>query len=244
MKVIGLIGGTGWVSTCAYYRLINELTNERRGGLHAARCLLYSFDYADIDALNRAGDARGVFGLVRAAADSLERAGAECLVLCANTLHQFAEELAGCTRLPLVNVAEAAADEISRRHFSTVGLLGTRMTMEENFYKDVLRRRGIRVRVPDRDDCAFIHTTILTELLKNVVSDRAKDRFRRIIAGLADGGAEAVVLGCTELPLLVAPEDAEIPLIDTLRLHCRAAVDFALAQTVRTPPEAQSDMPA
>ncbi len=229
IKTIGLIGGTGWVSTLEYYRLINETVGRRLGGLNAARCIVYSVNYAEIDAFNRASDAQGVYHLVRDAAGRLERAGADCLLLCANTLHQFADELAGETHLPLLHIAEATADEIGRRQFHRVGLLGTSMTMEAEFYKERLRRRTIDVRVPEKDDREFIHDTILRELLKNIVAEKSKLRFLRIIRDLADDGAEAIVLGCTEIPLLVQPEDSPLPVINTLHLHCQAAVEYALA---------------
>lgn len=217
------------MSTVEYYRLINKIINERLGGLNAAKCIVYSVNYAEIDAFNKAGDARGVYHLVHDAAIRLERAGAECLLLCANTLHQFADELSGETDLPTIHIADATAREIHARKFATVGLLGTRMTMEADFYKERLRRMNIDVRVPAKVDRDFIHDTILTELLKDIIAPESKKRFLRIIGDLADDGAEAIVLGCTEIPLLIQPEDTATPLINTLHTHCRAAVEYALA---------------
>lgn len=229
IRTIGLIGGTGWISTQEYYRQINIMINKELGGLNAAKCLLYSFNYADIDALNKAGDARGVYRLVLDAAGKIERAGADCLLLCANTLHQFADELAGETSLPLIHIAEATAKEINRMQCSRVGLLGTRMTMEADFYKNRLLQKRIISLVPQTDDQDFIHDAILTELLKGVTSEKSKKRFLRIIDDLTKDGAEAIILACTEIPLLIKSEDVALPVVNTLLLHCRAAVDFALS---------------
>ncbi len=230
MKIIGLIGGTGWISTLEYYKNINEMTNEKLGGLNFAKCVLYSFNYSEIDAFNRRGDARGVYNMVLDAAGKLESAGAECLLLCANTLHQFADELSTKTKLPLVHVAEATAKEINARQFTRVGLLGTRITMEQEFYKEKLRQKNIDVLVPEKNDIEFIHATIIQELLKNVILEKSKSRFLEIMEGLRAKGAQAIILGCTEIPLLIKPKDTDLPLLDTLEIHCRAAVDFALRE--------------
>ncbi len=228
MKTIGLIGGTGWISTLEYYKYINEMMNSDMGGLNAAKCLLYSFNYAEINELNKRDDSGGVYQMLLDAAGKLEAAGAECLLLCANTLHQFADELAGKISIPLINIADATAIAVNRRNFHKVGLLGTRITMEKDFYKDRLQGAGIEVLIPPKDDRDFIHETILRELLKNVILDNSRIRFLRIIDDLRRDGAEAVILGCTEIPLLIKPEDTDIPLIDTIKIHCRAAVDFSL----------------
>lgn len=230
MKTIGLIGGTGWVSTVEYYRQINELIGRELGGLNAARCILYSFNYADINAFNKRGDADGVYRMVCDAAAKLESAGAECLLLCANTLHQFADNLETRIGVPLIHIAEATAVEIKRRQFSSIGLLGTKMTMSWDFYRGRLSRHHIQSLVPDADDMDFINDTIFTELLKGIISATSRERFLRIIDELKDKGAQAIVLGCTEIPLLVRQEDTALPLINTLDLHCRAAVNFALCE--------------
>ncbi len=229
MKTIGLIGGTGWISTLEYYKYINEMTNAQIGGFNSAKCLLYSFNYAEINELNNRNDPRGVYQMLLNAAGKLEAAGAECLLLCANTLHQFADELAAMVGIPLINIADATAVEINRRKFQKVGLLGTRITMEKEFYKDRLHRAGIDVLIPPKDDRDFIHETILRELLKNVILENSRDRFLHIIGDLRHEGAEAVILGCTEIPLLVRPEDTDLPLFDTIKIHCRAAVDYSLS---------------
>jgi aspartate racemase len=228
MKTIGLIGGTGWISTHEYYKNINEMVNARLGGLNFAKCILYSFNYAQIDAFNKAGDARGVFDLVLDAALKLESIGADGLVLCANTLHQYVDELATKIRLPIVHIAEATGMEIKSRRLACAGLLGTRMTMENEFYKVKLMQNGIEVFVPEKDDIEFIHTTIMRELLNNIILEKSKARFIRIMDDLANKGAEGIILGCTEIPMLIKPSDTDLPVFNTLEIHCQAAVDFAL----------------
>jgi aspartate racemase len=228
MKTIGLIGGTGWISTQEYYKNINEMVNARLGGLNFAKCILYSFNYAQIDSYNKAGDVRGVFNLVLDAALKLESTGADGLVLCANTLHQYVDELATKTGLPLVHVAEATAREIKSRGLKRIGLLGTRITMERDFYKEKLRQNGLEAITPEKSDIEFIHTTIMQELLKNIILEQTKARFIRIINDLANKGAEGIILGCTEIPLLIKPGDTDLPTFNTLEIHCQAAVDFAL----------------
>jgi len=204
------------------------MINKELGGLSFAKCILYSFNYGEINALNKLGDWRGVYNLMLEASGKLEYAGAECLLLCANTLHQFADELAGKVSIPLINIAEATALEVNRRQFSKVGLLGTKITMEAEFYRNKLHQHGIDVLVPQNDDRDFIHETILSELLRNVILEKSKLRFLRIMNDLRQKGAEAIILGCTEIPLLIKPEDTDLLLIDTLQIHCQAAVRFAL----------------
>ena len=206
------------------------MINKELGGLNFAQCILYSFNYAEINALNKLGDWRGIYNLMLDAAGKLEYAGAECLLLCANTLHQFADELSGKLKIPLINIAEATAKEVNRRQLVKVGFLGTRITMEADFYKNKLNQKNINVLVPQKDDRDFIHETILTELLKNMFLEKSKARFLRIMNDLRDEGAEAIILGCTEIPLLIKQENTDIPLIDTLQIHCQAAVKYALSE--------------
>jgi aspartate racemase len=229
MRMLGLIGGTGWISTVEYYRLINEEIGRRLGGLEAARLLLYSINYADIDRCNQRQDRAGVLALLREAARVLEQGGAEGLVLCANTLHTFVPELQPHLRCPIVHIAAATAAAVRRRGLARVGLLGTRYTMEEDFIRGPLEAAGLRVDVPDADDRTFIHTAIREELLRGLFAGATKSRFLRIMDGLARRGAEGVILGCTEIPLLIKPADTPLPLFDTLVLHARAAAEFALA---------------
>ncbi|MEW5765920.1 MAG: aspartate/glutamate racemase family protein [Acidobacteriota bacterium] len=229
MRTLGLVGGTGWVSTIEYYRLINEDVNRRLGGLEAAKILLHSFNYGDINRLNATEDHRGVLALVEEAALGLERSGAECLVLCANTLHLYADELQTKLSRPILHIAAATAESIRGRGLARVGLLGTRFTMEKDFYTRRLGEAGLQVLVPGEADRAFIHGAIYGELLKGRFLPETRARMLDVIEGLRERGAEGVVLGCTEIPLLVRPEHVDLPLFDTLAIHARAAADFALS---------------
>ncbi len=228
MKTIGLVGGTGWISSVEYYKIINEEINRRSGGLAFARCILYSINYGDIDAFNRLDDKEGVYRLILDAASKLIRSGADFIVLCANTTHQFADRLEKEIDVPVVHIAEATADEIRRKNINRVGLLGTRQTMEMDFYKSKLNDRKIEVLVPGPDDRDFIQDTISNELLRGIFSEESRVRFIAICKGLNRRGAEGIVLGCTEIPLLLKQEDTDIPLFNTLAIHAGAAVDFAL----------------
>jgi len=230
MKTIGLIGGTGWVSTIEYYRLINEGINKRLGGHNAARCILYSFNYADIDALNQIEDHAGVGKLVFDAALKLKKASADCLVICANTLHQYADELQEKIDLPVVHIADATAAEIKKRGLSKIGLLGTKFTMEMDFYTRRLSSAGIDSLVPEKPERLFIHNTIMNELLREIFKPEAKKRFLETINNLEQKGAQGIVLGCTEIPLLIKQEDTHLPVFNTLEIHAQAAVDFALSE--------------
>jgi aspartate racemase len=228
MKTIGLIGGTGWVSTLEYYRLINEETNKRLGGLNAARCIIYSFNYADINECNLREDHEGVYKLVLDAAIKLKNASADCLVLCANTLHQYVERLQTEINLPIVHIADATAKEISKQEVTTIGLLGTKFTMEMDFYTKRLSSAGIVSLVPEKPERIFIHKTIMDELLKEIFRSEAKKRFLEIINDLEKSGAQGIVLGCTEIPLLIKQEDTHLPVFNTLNIHAKAAVEFAI----------------
>ncbi|MCP5101938.1 MAG: amino acid racemase [bacterium] len=229
MKTIGLIGGTGWLSTLDYYRIINETINEKRGGLNAARCILYSFNYADIDVLNKKNDIPGVYALVLEAAKKVAGAGADCLVLCANTLHRFAEDLEKEIPLPIVHIAEAAAKQINRKGMSRVGLLGTKQTMELDFYVKKLKEKNIETLVPDESDWDFINGTIMNELLKGIFAEASRERFLGIMSKLENRGARGIILGCTEIPLLIKQEHTHLPLFNTTILHAEAAAEFAVS---------------
>lgn len=228
MKTIGLIGGTGWISTIEYYRLINEGINKQLGGHNAARCVLYSFNYADIDALNQIENQAGVGELVFDAALKLKKASADCIVLCANTLHQYADELQQKIDLPIIHIADATATEIKKQGLSKIGLLGTKFTMEMDFYTKKLSAAGIESLMPEKKERLFIHSTIMDELLKEIFKPEAKKRFLEIISSLEQNGAQGIVLGCTEIPLLIRQEDTHLPVFNTLKIHAQAAVDFAL----------------
>jgi len=229
MKTIGMIGGTGWVSTAQYYRIINEEINKRLGGLNSAKIFLYSFNYAEIDKLNRADDNAGVYNLVLDAAKKLSAANVDCLLLCANTLHQYVDDLGEEIDLPVVHIADAAAAEITKHNLNKVGLLGTRATMEMDFYTKKLGDAGIETLVPAKPEREFIHNTIMGELLKEDFRKETKEKFLIIINELEQRGAQGIVLGCTEIPLLIKQEDTHLPVFNTLGLHAKAAVEFALS---------------
>ena len=227
MKTIGLVGGTGWVSTNEYYRLINQLMNEKKGGLHAARIIIYSVNYGEIDALNQKGDKLSVMLTLKHAAMKLEAAGVDCILLGANTSHQYAEDIQQALRIPLLHIGEATADEITKAGLKKVGLLGTKYTMEMDFYKEKLKDKSIEPLVPGEEDRNFIHQSINNELLHNQFYPETKARFLKIIQQLQQQGAEGIILGCTEIPLLIKQEDCSIPLFNTTEIHARAAVEFA-----------------
>ncbi len=227
MRTIGLIGGTGWVSTAEYYRLINQFTNERLGGLNAARMLIYSVNYADIDAMNKRNDKLSVMATLKHLAQKLEQAGADLILLGANTLHEHAEQVEQSLRIPLNHIADATAEVVKAENMKKVGLLGTKFTMEMDFYRDKLRNHGIDTLIPEEEDRLFIHQCINEELLLNQFHQESKDRFVRIIEQLGEQGAEGIVLGCTEIPLLIKQADLPVKLFNTTEIHARAAVNFA-----------------
>ena len=229
MKTIGLIGGMSWESTVPYYRQINEVVKARLGGLHSARLVLYSVDFHDIELLQREGDWDGAGEMLARAARSLEAAGADFLVVCTNTMHKVAPAIEASVSIPLLHIADATAAEIAAAGHSVVGLLGTRFTMEQAFYRDRLsERHGLQVVVPDAEDRASIHRIIYDELCLGVVRAESRLEYRRIMRTLADQGAQAIILGCTEIALLVGREDSAVPLFDTTAIHARAAANVAL----------------
>jgi len=229
LKIIGLIGGMSWESTVPYYRQINETVKERLGGLHSARVILYSVDFHEIERLQHLGDWQAAGVVLADAARALEAAGADFIVLCTNTMHRVAPAIEAAVRIPLFHIADSTADAIKRSGFSTVGLLGTRFTMEQAFYKDRLRdRHGLNVLVPASPDQEVIHRVIYEELCLGKIVAESRSEFRRIMAGLVDRGAEAIILGCTEISLLVRPNDAAVPLFDTTAIHARQAAERAL----------------
>lgn len=229
MRTIGLIGGMSWESTVSYYRAINEEIKHRLGGLHSAKIVLYSVDFHDIERLQHAGDWDAAGALLGEAARSLNTAGADFLLLCTNTMHKVAAHIEQAVAIPLVHIADPTAAAIRHAGHSTVGLLGTRFTMEQAFYRDRLQEQhGLRVIVPDESDRETVHRIIYDELCLGVVKPESRAAYRRIMADVAAQGAEAVILGCTEISLLVGPEDSEVPLFDTTAIHARAAAEYAL----------------
>ncbi len=228
MKTIGLLGGMSWESTALYYRLINEATRDRLGGLHSAPIAMVSVDFAPIEVLQHQGDWEALAQELEKAARHIEVAGAELLLICTNTMHKVADEVANAVSIPLLHIADATADVIEAAGHSTVGLLGTRFTMEEDFYRGRLEARGIRVLTPGESDRQIVHRVIYEELCQGAVLDESQSRFLQIIDGLGGAGVEAVIAGCTEIGMLVGPEHTSLPLFDTTVIHAHAAVAMAL----------------
>ena len=230
MKTIGLIGGMSWESSTEYYRIINQTVQERLGGLHSAQCILFSFDFQEIEHLQHQGAWEQLTELMVRAAQRLEGAGAELLIICTNTMHKMAEEVQSSVRIPLVHIADATAKAIIEKGLDKVALLGTRFTMEEDFYKKRLREKyELEVIIPSESNREVIDNVIYTELCRGILHQSSREQFKAIIEKLASNGAQGVILGCTEIPLLIGQRDAEMPLFDTTRIHAQAAVEMALA---------------
>lgn len=230
MKTLGLIGGMSWESTIPYYRMINEQVKQRLGGLHSARLVLYSVDFQQIEHLQRAGDWQQAGEILGAAARSLRLAGAETIVVCTNTMHKVAQQIETLGELPLLHIADATAEQIKRRGVRRIGLLGTQFTMEQDFYRGRLQQHGIEVLVPKEEDRKIVHRIIYEELCLGIIRPESRDEYRRIINQLEQQGAEGVILGCTEITLLVGEEDARVPVFDTTAIHAAAAADYALGE--------------
>ncbi|MFJ8476232.1 aspartate/glutamate racemase family protein [Kitasatospora sp. NPDC094011] len=228
MKTLGLIGGMSWESTAEYYRTLNELTRDRLGGLHSAQLVLYSVDFAEIEELQTAGRWEEAGTLLANAARSLEAAGADLLLICTNTMHKVADQVSAAASVPLLHLADATADAVRAAGLRRVGLLGTAFTMEQDFYRGRLATHGLDVLVPDAPSRALVHQVIYQELCLGVVREESRATYRRIILDLVAAGAEGIILGCTEIELLVRPEDSPVPLFPTARLHAEAAVTAAL----------------
>lgn len=232
MKTIGLIGGMSWESTVPYYRQINETVKARLGGLHSARIILYSIDFHDIERLQHAGDWKAAGTMLAGAARSLELAGADFLVLCTNTMHKISPAIEAAVDIPLFHIADPTASEIKQAGFSTVGLLGTRFTMEQDFYRERLREQhGLEVLIPKPEDREIIHRIIYEELCLGQINAHSRAEYRRVMAALVAQGAQAIILGCTEISLLVSSDDAQVPLFDTAGIHARKAAEWALSLT-------------
>lgn len=228
MKKIGLIGGISWVSTADYYKYINEDINKRLGGLNFAECIIYSFNYADIKKNNDANDWDTTFKIILKASEGLKASGAEAILLCANTMHLIADKLQDSIGIPVIHIASATATEIKKQNIRKVALLGTKFTMEMDFFTSKLKEQNIEALIPDESDRDFIHYTIFEELGQGSILPESKMRYITIINKLISQGVEGVVLGCTEIPLLIKQEDVSIPVFDTALIHSKAAVDFML----------------
>jgi aspartate racemase len=230
MRILGLIGGLSWESTVPYYSLINQSIRQQLGGLHSARLILYSLDFHDIERLMRADDWDGAGTVLAGAARSLETAGAQALVLCTNTLHRVAGAIEAAVDIPLLHIIDATAEEIARAGFSTVGLLGTRFTMEQPFYSERLEAHGLKVLTPDSGERELLHRVIFEELCLGQLLERSRAHCQRIMRTLVAHGAQVIILGCTELSALIGAADATVPLFDTTAIHARNAAQWALAQ--------------
>ncbi len=232
MKKIGLVGGMSWTSTIDYYRLINEETNKRLGGLNFAECIVYSINFDDFNKCNTAHDWNGAFALLSAAAAQLKNAGAGVIMLGANTAHIVADRIGETIDLPLIDIRTATANAILEKQIQKIGLLGTVYTMELGFYKDKLSAQGIEVIIPkQKPDRDFIEETLLHELGKGIMNNETKKEYIRIANALISEGARGIVLGCTEIPLLIKQEDMSVPVFNTTQIHAAAAVAFALSGT-------------
>ncbi|WP_346236334.1 aspartate/glutamate racemase family protein [Niabella insulamsoli] len=229
MKKLGLVGGISWVSTTDYYRYINEGVNRKLGGLNYAECLIYSVNFQQIHDNNTKGDWDATFQLLSEACDSLQKAGAAGILLCANTMHLLAERIATHIQVPLIHVAEATAAVIKAQELKKVALLGTRFTMEQDFFKNKLAEQGIETVVPDEAGRAYIAEKLEAELYKGIVKEETRASLLQIIDQLVANGAEGVVLGCTEIPLLIQQQHLSVPAFDTTKIHSDAAVTFALS---------------
>lgn len=229
MKTLGLIGGMSWESTALYYRFINEAVRAHLGGLHSARLLMHSVDFAEIERLQKQGQWSEAAHMLATIAQGLQAGGAELLLLCTNTMHKVAQDIQDAVSIPLLHIADPTADAISAQGLKTVGLLGTRFTMEQAFYADRLRARGLNVVLPQAQEQAEVHRIIFEELCQGQTRPSSRAFYRSVMAGMVQGGAQGIILGCTEISLLVNPADATVPLFDTAALNAQGAVAWALA---------------
>jgi len=230
MKTIGLLGGMSWESTVSYYQLLNRYVNEKLGGLHSAKILLYSVDFAELEACLAQGEWERIADILAEAALKLEKAGADFLAICTNTMHKVVPQIREKTNLPLIHIAEAAADALLSQGIKKAGLLGTAYTMEQEFYRQVLEEKGLEIVIPEAEERLEINRIIFSELCRGIISPYSKKKYLEIIAELNKNGAEGIILGCTEIGLLIKPEDTKVPLFDTTEIHARAIAEYALGK--------------
>ena len=228
MKTIGLIGGMSWESTIPYYRIINEEIRNRLGGLHSAKIILYSVEFDEIEKCQSRNDWEKSGEILGKAAKGIEAAGADFLLICTNTMHKVAPQIASMVRIPIIHIADAAADELEKYNIKRVGLLGTKYTMTQDFYKKKLTDRGIEVLIPEKEDIETVNKIIFNELCVGMIREESRNYFREIISRLKERGAEGVILGCTEIGLLISRSDADIPVFDTTLIHAMKAAEAAL----------------
>ena len=228
MRTIGLLGGMSWESSVLYYRLVNEAVRDRLGGFHSARVVLTSVDFAEVESMQARGDWDGTGSLLAREAQMLQAAGADCVVLCTNTMHKVADSIETAVDIPLLHLADVTAAAVRTAGLDRVALMGTRFTMEQPFYVDRLRAHGLDVVVPAEDDRRRVHDVIYDELVRGVVREESRSAYVDVIGRLVAQGARGVILGCTEIELLLGPGDVDVPVFATTALHAQAAVDFAL----------------
>jgi aspartate racemase len=229
MKVLGLIGGISWVSTADYYRIINQGINDKLGGLNFSECIIYSFNFADIKKNNDKNDWESTYEMLKNASTHLKSSGASAIILCANTMHFLADRLEEEINIPVIHVATVTANKVVEAKLRKVALLGTKFTMELDFFKSKLREKNIETVIPKEEDRDFIQNSIYEELGKGVINPETKKKYLRIIEDLIQEGAEGVILGCTEIPLLIKNTDVDIPVFDTTIIHSQAAIEFAIS---------------
>lgn len=229
MKPIGLIGGLSYVSTLEYYRYLNELGNERLGGSESVQIIMYSVNFGEIRKLTEAGDWKNISRIIGKVAQTIEAGGAACLLLGANTMHKIADEIQAGVKIPVIHIAEVVANEVLRKGLKKVGLLGTRYTMQLGFYTDHLAKYGIETIIPEQGDVDYINHTIYNEFSNNIFTAETKTAYLDIISKLKANGAEGIIGGCTEIPILLKQADCDIPLFDTAKIHSKAGVDHVLS---------------
>lgn len=228
MKTIGLIGGMSWESTVTYYQTVNEIIRQELGGLHSAKVLLYSVDFAEIEQCQTDGDWERSSDILSTAAQILEKAGANFIVICTNTMHKVAAQIQSRINIPIIHIADATADELKSHNITKVALLGTKYTMIQDFYKERLESAGIEVLIPDEQGIEMVNTVIYNELCLGVISETSKEKYCRIIESLAKQGAEGVILGCTEIGLLIQQKDTDLPVFDTTQIHASKAAKLSI----------------
>lgn len=229
MKTIGLIGGMSWESSIEYYRIINETAKEKLGGLHSAKSLMITVDFAEIEKLQHEGRWEDAAQILVKCAQDLERGGADFIVLCTNTMHKVADQIQANTKIPFLHIADATAEKIKSSGLQKIGLLGTRFTMEQDFYKGRLTKKyGLDVLIPNEDERELIHRVIYDELCLGVVKNDSRESYKKIMRSLVEQGAQGIILGCTEIELLIKQEDGSVPLFPTTTIHAVAAVEYAL----------------
>jgi aspartate racemase len=229
MKTIGMIGGMSWESSIEYYRIINEKVKEKLGGLHSAKSMMYSVDFADVETLQHAGRWEDATQAMIEAARHVEAGGADFLIICTNTMHKMADEVEAAIEIPLLHIADATAEVIKSQGLTKIGLLGTKFTMEEDFYRGrLVEKHGLNVLIPEADDREIVHRVIYDELVLGEIKSESREQYKQIIEKLITAGAQGIILGCTEIGLLVKEEDSRVPLFDTTYIHAVSAVEMAL----------------